>query len=159
MVAAVTIVRAWPAGGSPVSPQHGLVPPADPAWVERPALLEIMNQALQRRLTIVGPGCGKVTRPASWALTALCACYAPGSEDAALPVLIRGLVDALRVWLPGTMAACSARPPRRRLHRTDCTPRCWASWSSPSSTPTTSVTCPTWPSRCPPEARRRWGSP
>ncbi|MGH3905910.1 MAG: BTAD domain-containing putative transcriptional regulator [Pseudonocardiaceae bacterium] len=81
----------------------------------RPALLDTLNEALGRRLTTVvaGPGGGKTTLLASWAGKVPCAWYTLGPEDTALPVLVRGLVDALRVRLPGLLeliAGCVGAP-------------------------------------------------
>ncbi|MGQ0718159.1 MAG: BTAD domain-containing putative transcriptional regulator [Pseudonocardiales bacterium] len=110
MVAAGTVVWAQLVADAGISPRRGALPPADPAWVARPALLEVMNQALRRRLTTVvaGPGCGKTTLLVSWAHTAPCAWYTLGPADAAVPALVHGLIEALRVRLPGLQAATAA---------------------------------------------------
>jgi len=88
-----------------VTPRRS-VPPSDPGdWVARPELLAVLDGALGRRLTTVvaGPGCGKTTLLASWARTKPCAWYTLTSADGDLPVLARGLSDALRVRLPGLL--------------------------------------------------------
>lgn len=74
-----------------------------------------MNEALGRRLTTVvaDPGGGKTTLLASWARTVVCAWYTLGPEDTTLPVLARGLVDALGVQQPGLLepiAGCLGAP-------------------------------------------------
>lgn len=81
---------------------HEALPRADPTWVPRPALLEVLSQALRRRVTtvIAGPGCGKTTLLASWARTVPCAWYSVGPADSDGGVLVRGLAEALRVRLP-----------------------------------------------------------
>ncbi len=86
------------------TPATKILPPALPAtWVPRPELLARLDQALQRRLTTVvaGPGYGKSTILASWAAAVRAAWYGLEREDAALPVFVRGLVEALRLRLPG----------------------------------------------------------
>ncbi len=101
-----SLVTAWPSAQTRVAPRRVVVPPGVPATcVARPALLNTLNEALGRRLTTVvaGPGGGKTTLLASWAGTVPCAWYTLGPEDTALPVLVRGLVDALRVRLPGLL--------------------------------------------------------
>lgn len=110
MAAAGTVVWAQRVAERDVLPCRGALPPADTAWVARPAHLEVMNQALRRRLTTVvaGPGCGKTTLLVSWAHTVPCAWYTLGPEDAAVPVLVRGLIEALRVRLPRLQADMAA---------------------------------------------------
>jgi ATP/maltotriose-dependent transcriptional regulator MalT/DNA-binding SARP family transcriptional activator len=86
------------------TPATKVLPPALPAaWVERPGLLARLDHALDRRLTTVvaGPGYGKSSLLASWAATVRAAWYGLEREDAALPVFVRGLVEALRLRLPG----------------------------------------------------------
>ncbi|HEX6676984.1 MAG TPA: tetratricopeptide repeat protein [Actinomycetes bacterium] len=86
------------------TPATKVLPPALPAaWVPRPELLARLDQALQRRLTAVvaGPGYGKSTILASWAAAVRAAWYGLEREDAALPVFVHGLVEALRLRLPG----------------------------------------------------------
>jgi ATP/maltotriose-dependent transcriptional regulator MalT/DNA-binding SARP family transcriptional activator len=78
--------------------------------IRRPALLERLDHALFRRLTTVvaGPGFGKSTVLAAWAETVPSAWYTVTGEDAVLPALARGLVDALATdagELPGHLAA------------------------------------------------------
>jgi len=86
------------------TPATKILPPALPAaWVERPELLARLEGALQRRLTTVvaGPGYGKSTLLANWAAAVRASWYGLEREDAALPVFVRGLVEALRLRLPG----------------------------------------------------------
>jgi DNA-binding SARP family transcriptional activator len=93
-------------------------PPAPSATLPRPLLAARLDEALRRRVTtvIAGAGFGKSTLLGAWADGHEVAWYTLGPEDAALSVLGRGLVDALRLRvpdLPGDLAAGpgSARGP------------------------------------------------
>lgn len=98
-----SVVPAGSWAGTGSAPRRVALPAVPATCVPRPALLGAMNEALHRRLTTVvaGPGGGKTTLLASWARTVPSAWYTLGAEDAALPVLARGLLAALRVALPG----------------------------------------------------------
>jgi ATP/maltotriose-dependent transcriptional regulator MalT/DNA-binding SARP family transcriptional activator len=81
-----------------------VIPPAVADWyVDRPALEELLTQALARRLTtvIAGPGTGKSTLLAAWGSDKRCAWYTVWREDTSITSFGRGLVDALRLRLPG----------------------------------------------------------
>lgn len=69
----------------------------------RPALTERLDDGSSRRLTAVvaGAGYGKTTGLAAWAETAGAAWYSLDRADADVAVLLRGIVDALRLRLPG----------------------------------------------------------
>jgi len=93
------------------TPATKILPPALPAaWVERPELLARLDQALRRRLTTVvaGAGYGKSTLLAKWATGLRASWYGLEREDTALPVFVRGLVEALRLRLPGLPADVAA---------------------------------------------------
>jgi DNA-binding SARP family transcriptional activator len=94
-----------------------LVPPAIPAWfVARPTAMERLSHAPEHRLTtvIAGPGFGKSTLLAAWAADVGAAWYTTDIRDAALPDLMRGLVDALaaqsNVIPAGAMSSLNATP-------------------------------------------------
>ena len=80
-----------------------LVPPAiGPSHLARPRLEVLLGEATSKRLTVVvaGPGFGKSTLLASWAATGNVAWYSLGPEDAQMPILARGILDALRLRVP-----------------------------------------------------------
>lgn len=81
-----------------------VVPPA-PAMpvVPRIALQKRLDEAMRRRLTVVvaGAGFGKSTLLAAWAGGVNSAWYTVTAEDAALPSLVSGIVDTLRLRVPG----------------------------------------------------------
>ncbi len=100
-----------PAGARSETPTGKIVPLALPSGlVDRPALRTRLDGAAGRRLTTVvaGAGFGKSTLLAGWAAGVRAAWYTVGPEDAALPVLLRGLLDALRLRLPALPAAAAA---------------------------------------------------
>ena len=81
-----------------------LVPPAVPSsYLARPTLDTRLDLSRQRRLTTVvaGPGYGKSATLAGWARRRRVAWYTIGREDADPWLLARGLMDALRVRVPG----------------------------------------------------------
>jgi ATP/maltotriose-dependent transcriptional regulator MalT/DNA-binding SARP family transcriptional activator len=81
-----------------------LMPPSlGPSYVARPRLEQLLSEVMQRRLTVMvaGPGFGKSTLLASWAADGNAAWYSLGGEDAQLPTLARGIVDAVRLRAPG----------------------------------------------------------
>ncbi|HTW07779.1 MAG TPA: BTAD domain-containing putative transcriptional regulator [Acidimicrobiales bacterium] len=89
----------------PVTPTLSvkLVPPAiGPSYLARPRLQALLSDAIRRRLTVVvaGPGFGKSTLLASWAAVSNAAWYSLGPEDAQMPALARGVIDALRLRVP-----------------------------------------------------------
>ena len=80
-----------------------LVPPVAPAsLLRRERLLARLDEALERRLTIVvaDAGFGKSTLLADWATRVNCAWYSASPEDASLATFARGVVDALRLRVP-----------------------------------------------------------
>lgn len=81
-----------------------ILPPETPsAFLPRPALEARLAEAMERRLTLVvaGPGFGKSTVLSAWSRDVRCAWYTVDRSDRVLPVFGRGLIDALRVRLPG----------------------------------------------------------
>jgi DNA-binding SARP family transcriptional activator len=101
-----------PEGSSPgATLASKLVPPAAPrSLVPRPRLEERLQDGLERRLTTVvaGAGFGKSTLLASWAVEVNCAWYCVTAEDGSLATLARGIVDALRLRVPGIPAEPAA---------------------------------------------------
>ena len=88
-----------------------LVPPAiGPSHLARPRLEALLGEATRKRLTVVvaGPGFGKSTLLASWAATGNVAWYSLGPEDAQMPRLARGVLDALRLRVPALPPELSA---------------------------------------------------
>jgi LuxR family maltose regulon positive regulatory protein len=80
-----------------------LVPPSiGPSHLARPRLEALLGEASRKRLTVVvaGPGFGKSTLLASWAAKGNVAWYSLGPEDAQMPRLARGILDALRLRVP-----------------------------------------------------------
>lgn len=65
---------------------------------------------MRKRLTVVvaGPGFGKSTLLASWAARGNAAWYSLGPEDAHMPTLARGILDALRLRVPDLPPELSA---------------------------------------------------
>jgi DNA-binding SARP family transcriptional activator/tetratricopeptide (TPR) repeat protein len=92
------------------TPTAKIMPGQLPAvLVERPELLARLDEVSGRRLTTVvaGAGFGKSTLLAAWAVAARPAWYAVQPEDAALATFLPGLLDALRLRLPGLPAGVS----------------------------------------------------
>ena len=115
-----------PAGARAETPTAKIVPLALPAGlVDRPELRARLDGVADRRLTTVvaGAGFGKSTLLAEWAAGSRAAWYTVGPEDTALPVLVRGLLDALRLRLPALPAAAvlggSLGPDSDELARAD----------------------------------------
>jgi DNA-binding SARP family transcriptional activator len=84
-----------------------LLPPVAPAsLVPRARLLARLDEALERRLTIVvaDAGFGKSTLLSSWAAGVNCAWYSASAEDASLAAFARGVADALRLRVPALPA-------------------------------------------------------
>jgi ATP/maltotriose-dependent transcriptional regulator MalT/DNA-binding SARP family transcriptional activator len=77
--------------------------------VDRPELRARLDEVTGRRLTTVvaGAGFGKSTLLAGWALGVRPAWYALHPEDEALATFLPGLLDALRLQLPGLPAGVS----------------------------------------------------
>lgn len=99
------------AEGGTVTVAAKLGPPKLPrGLVPRPALLERLDTALERRLTTIvgGPGSGKSTLVAEWASYRDVAWYTVDGADASLAALARGLEDALRMHRPRLAASVSA---------------------------------------------------
>jgi ATP/maltotriose-dependent transcriptional regulator MalT/DNA-binding SARP family transcriptional activator len=98
-------VRAVAVGAQPgpaTTPK--LSPPAAPAaLLRRERLLDRLSRALDVRLTsaVAGAGYGKTTVLASFVAGRHCAWYGCSTDDASLAVLARGVVDALRLRVPG----------------------------------------------------------
>jgi ATP/maltotriose-dependent transcriptional regulator MalT/DNA-binding SARP family transcriptional activator len=110
------------------TPASKILPPALPAaWVDRPELLRHLDDVGARRLVTVvaGAGFGKSTLLAAWMARVQGAWYSLQPEDASLPNLLRGLVDALRLRLPnlpdelGTALASSLGPDAEKLAPAD----------------------------------------
>jgi DNA-binding SARP family transcriptional activator len=110
------------------TPASKILPPALPAaWVDRPELLRRLDDVVARRLVTVvaGAGFGKSTLLAAWVARVHGAWYSLQPEDASLPNLLRGLVDALRLRLPnlpdelGTALASSLGPDAEELAPAD----------------------------------------
>jgi DNA-binding SARP family transcriptional activator len=110
------------------TPASKILPPALPAvWVGRPGLLRRLDEGGARRLVTVvaGAGFGKSTLLAAWMAGVHGAWYSLQPEDASLPNLLRGLVDALRRRLPnlpdelGTALASSLGPDAEELAPAD----------------------------------------
>ena len=83
------------------------VPPVLPEWlIPRPRLDRLLDDGTVRRLTTVvaDPGFGKSTVLAGWAANTRCAWYTLGSADRGLSTLTAGLLDALRLHVPGLPA-------------------------------------------------------
>jgi hypothetical protein len=92
------------------TPTAKIMPARLPAvLVTRPDLLARLDEVTSRRLTTVvaGAGFGKSTLLAAWAVAARPAWYALHPEDEALPTFLHGLLDALRLRLPGLPAGGS----------------------------------------------------
>jgi len=87
-----------------------VVPAVPPSALRRQRLETVLDEALSRRLTVAvaGAGFGKSTLLAAWAERADCAWYSATEEDAALPLLARGIAHALRLRLPGLPVEISA---------------------------------------------------
>jgi ATP/maltotriose-dependent transcriptional regulator MalT/DNA-binding SARP family transcriptional activator len=84
-----------------------VIPPVVADWyVDRPALRAVLADALSRRLTTVvaGAGSGKSTLLAAWAGDKRCAWYTVSAEDINIASFGRGLIDSLRLRLPGLSA-------------------------------------------------------
>ncbi len=92
------------------TPTAKIMPGQLPAvLVDRPELRARLDELTGRRLTTVvaGAGFGKSTLLAAWAVAARPAWYAVHPEDAALATFLPGLLDALRLRLPGLPAGVS----------------------------------------------------
>jgi ATP/maltotriose-dependent transcriptional regulator MalT/DNA-binding SARP family transcriptional activator len=90
--------------GSPVAPAGKVLPPqATGVWIDRPRLDALLDTATARRLTLVtgSAGCGKTSTLAAWAHLHRTAWYTLDAGDRALATLARGLLDALRLRVPG----------------------------------------------------------
>ncbi|WP_436498654.1 BTAD domain-containing putative transcriptional regulator [Actinokineospora sp. HUAS TT18] len=84
------------------------VPPAEPhGTVARPRLDELLSEGTRRRLVTVvaDAGFGKSTLLASWAARNPCAWYTVTAEDRTLAGMVTGLLDALRLRVPGLSSA------------------------------------------------------
>src|SRR6266511_878653 len=96
------------------TPAGKVLPPALPSvWVDRPRLRSRLEEARGRRLTVVvaGAGFGKSSMLAAWVAGGAAgrtAWYSVQPEDRSLPTLLRGLVDALWLRLPGLPVDVSA---------------------------------------------------
>ncbi len=104
------------------TPAGKVLPPALPSvWVDRPRLRSRLEEARSRRLTVVvaGAGYGKSSLLAAWVAggpagrtaggaAGRTAWYSVQPEDRSLPTLLRGLVDALWLRLPGLPVDVSA---------------------------------------------------
>ena len=80
-----------------------LLPPVAPAsLLRRERLFARLDEALERRLTIVvaEAGFGKSTLLSAWAAGVNCAWYSATPEDESLAAFARGIVDALRLRVP-----------------------------------------------------------
>ena len=80
-----------------------LLPPVAPAsLLGRDRLFARLDEALERRLTIVvaDAGFGKSTLLSAWAAGVNCAWYSASPEDESLAIFARGIVDALRLRVP-----------------------------------------------------------
>ena len=80
-----------------------LLPPVAPAsLLRRDRLATRLDEALERRLTIVvaDAGFGKSTLLSAWAEGVNCAWYSASPEDESLAAFARGIVDALRLRVP-----------------------------------------------------------
>lgn len=78
--------------------------------VERPRLLALLDEGAGRRLTAVvaDAGFGKSTLLASWAAERSCAWFTVRSDDGSLAAMVTGLVEALRLKVPGISAVLTA---------------------------------------------------
>ena len=88
-----------------------LVPPAiGPSHLARPRLHALLHDITRKRLSVVvaGPGFGKSTLLASWAAESNAAWYSLGREDAQVPTLACGIIDALRLRVPVLLPELSA---------------------------------------------------
>jgi ATP/maltotriose-dependent transcriptional regulator MalT/DNA-binding SARP family transcriptional activator len=101
-----------PPAGSAVTRRAGqaqtlsakIVPPTAPALLlARPHLGERLDEVLQRRLTtiVAEAGFGKSTLLSDWAARVHSAWYTATRDDGSLDTLARGLVNALRLRVPG----------------------------------------------------------
>ncbi|MGH2457156.1 MAG: tetratricopeptide repeat protein, partial [Candidatus Limnocylindria bacterium] len=94
-------------------PTAKVVPPSLPSLrIERPLLVNRLQDALGRRLTTVvaGPGYGKSSALAAWAAEANAAWYSVTAEDRDVARLALGLTEALRLRVPGIPADLLAAP-------------------------------------------------
>jgi ATP/maltotriose-dependent transcriptional regulator MalT/DNA-binding SARP family transcriptional activator len=85
-------------------PSAKVLPPTAPALlVPRPVLEERLGEALRRRVTTVvaDAGFGKSSLLATWAGGINSAWYSVTADDSSLDSLARGLVEALRLRVPG----------------------------------------------------------
>lgn len=89
----------------------GLTPPSASPWLlERPALSLRLDGSLAARLTTVvaGAGFGKTTALSDWASGRPTCWYTLGAKDRDVGILANGLVEALRVRVPGLPADTAA---------------------------------------------------
>jgi DNA-binding SARP family transcriptional activator len=80
-----------------------LLPPVAPAsLLRRDRLFARLDEALERRLTIVvaDAGFGKSTLLSAWAASVNCAWYSASPEEESLAAFSRGVMDALRLRVP-----------------------------------------------------------
>lgn len=89
----------WLADATPGRPRSR--PRLPDVWVDRPYLMGLLAGVTSRRVTtlVAGAGFGKTALLAAWAERTDPVWYPLAREDAALPVLARGLYDALRIRL------------------------------------------------------------
>jgi DNA-binding SARP family transcriptional activator len=83
------------------------IPPVLPEWlVPRPRLDRLLDEVTARRLTtmVADAGFGKSTVLTTWAANRRCAWYTIGPFDRGLSTLTAGLLDALRLRVPGLPA-------------------------------------------------------
>lgn len=87
-----------------------IAPPAHGALLPRPALERRLDDALAKRLTVVvaNAGFGKSTLLSTWAAGVRSCWYTLAPEDAGVQTLGRGIVDALRLRVPGLPAEVDA---------------------------------------------------
>jgi ATP/maltotriose-dependent transcriptional regulator MalT/DNA-binding SARP family transcriptional activator len=98
-------VRAQPR--SPRIASAKVLPPSAPAsLLPRPELEKRLDEAVRRRLTTVvaGAGFGKSSLLSTWAGATRSAWYSVTRDDSSLDVLVAGLVEALRLRVPGLPA-------------------------------------------------------
>ncbi|MFC0622451.1 tetratricopeptide repeat protein [Kribbella deserti] len=78
--------------------------------VERARLLALLDEGAGRRLTTVvaDAGFGKSTLLASWAAQRSCAWFTVRADDGSLTAMVTGLVEALRLQVPGISAVLTS---------------------------------------------------
>lgn len=97
------MIREGAHGLAPTLTAKILPPEVPPSFLPRPGLEARLAEAMDRRLTLMvaGPGFGKSTVLSAWSRDVRCAWYSVDRSDRVFPVFGRGLIDALRVRLPG----------------------------------------------------------